>query len=101
LSNDSKVDVDIAREIVRLYLKNPTMISDVEDLVRWRLLQQRVLRQMEDVRRAVVWLVEEGLLSSQPSRGVAELYMLNGDRRKEAERFAASGIVGKQRPQRR
>jgi len=98
LRQDLEVNVDIAREIVCLYLSNPSMVSDVEDLVRWRLLQQRVLLQMEDIRQALVWLVAKGLLSSQPSRGVAELYMLNNDRRQDAERFAASGTLGERTP---
>src|SRR5437867_1285480 len=96
LSRDPKVE--LAREILRLYLQNPNMVSDVEDIVRWRLLQQDVLRQMEEVRQAVGWLVEKGFLSLQQSEGMAELYVLNRERREDAERLSASGILERKGP---
>ncbi len=81
-----------------MYLQNPAMVSDLEDLVRWRLLQQHVLRQMEEVRNAVAWLVEQELLSLQQSRGVVDLYALNSERREDAERFSASGVLENEAP---
>jgi hypothetical protein len=89
-SDEPKVDTQLAREIVRYCVENPNAAGDLEDFVRWRLMDQRVRHQLAEARKAIDWLVARGLLSRSPA-GATSIFALNPDRRREAEHFAAGG----------
>jgi hypothetical protein len=78
----------LAREILRYFVTHPGAIADLEDIVRWRLLEQWVERNLDEARPALDWLVSVGWLTVTSSPGSRPFFMLNPDRRDEAERFA-------------
>jgi hypothetical protein len=78
----------LAREILRYFVRHPDAVADLEDIVRWRLLEQWVQRNVEETRPALDWLVSAGWLTVRATTGLQPLFMLNPDRRREAERIA-------------
>ena len=69
-------------------MRNPDAVADVEDIARWRLLEQWVHRNLEATQPAIDWLVDAGWLIATSSPGVRPLFRLNAERRDEAGRFA-------------
>ena len=65
-------------EIVGYFLRNPQCIDSQEGLVRWRLREERIRREVEDVGAALEWLVERGFLQKLRSQLTEPLYRLNG-----------------------
>ena len=64
-------------EIVAYFLRNPQCIDSLEGLARWRLREERIRRDVEDVREALEWLVERGILQKVHSQLTQPLYRLN------------------------
>ena len=91
LSDEQTIDKDLARDIVEYCLTNPQAAGDLEDFVRWRLIEARVHYQVMETRKALDWLVARGLLS-QELAGPSAIFSLNPERRAEAERFVSRRI---------
>ena len=84
---DSDVDLDVAREILRFYLRNPEAADSVEGLARWRLLDERIYSTLDKVSRAVSWLVSQELLVKEPTSPCTSVFRLNESERKKSEGF--------------
>jgi hypothetical protein len=71
------------------YLTHPTAVDTSEGLARWRLLEEYVERTMRETQEALDWLVARGFLREIPRRSGRPVFMMNTDRRQEAELFLA------------
>lgn len=74
---------------MRYYLTHPTAVDTSEGLARWRLLEEYVERTMRETQEALDWLVAHGYLSKVTRPGGRTVFMMNPDRRDEAEAFVA------------
>jgi hypothetical protein len=83
---DPEIDVAVARDILRYFLRNPRAADDLEGVVRWRLLDEKIHRSVAEARAALEWLVSSGLLVEEQA-GTSAMYRLNTDSREQAERF--------------
>jgi hypothetical protein len=72
-------------DVLRFYVEHPGVAETPEGLARWRLLEQYVESTMRETTDAVDWLVEHGFLHEVAARRGAPLFMLNTERRSEAE----------------
>lgn len=86
MSDERSVDKELAREIVEYCLRNPQAAGDLEDFVRWRLREAQVPYHLNETKKALDWLVAQGLLAADLA-GPASIFSLNADRRTEAEQF--------------
>jgi hypothetical protein len=84
---DPEIDVDVARDILRYFLRNPRAADDLEGVVRWRLLDEKIHRSVAEARAALEWLVSSGLLVEEQAGTSSAMYRLNVDSREQAERF--------------
>lgn len=84
---DDRFDRELARDIIRYYLRNPRALDTLEGIARWRLLDERIHRTIREVREATSWLIERGLLE-EDAAGRRRLIGLNRERLEEARRFA-------------
>ena len=82
-----RVDHQLARDIVRYYMRNPGTVDTLEGLARWRLLEQQVRRTVREVGRVLSWLVEIGLLRELKRSGTPPLFGFNEKQIREALRF--------------
>ncbi len=82
-----------ATEILEYFVRNPQAVDDLEDVARWRLLQERISRDIEEVQRALRWLVSQGFVSEESRVGSAPLFRLNQAQAARAERFVAQHRV--------
>lgn len=87
MSKDPEGDRDVAREVVRYFVRNPEAADTVEGVARWRLLDETVYRNVEQVTRVVAWLVAEGLLVEDPLPSSRTAFRLNKTARQRIERF--------------
>lgn len=78
---------ELAREILSYFLRNPQAADSLEGVTRWRLLEERVHRELEDTDLALGWLVEHGFLVKISSQWSGPVYRLNETNRGDAEQF--------------
>jgi hypothetical protein len=78
---------ELAKEILSYFLRNPQAADSVKGVARWRLLEERVHRQIEDTDEALGWLVRNGFLVRVSPVFTEAVYQLNQENRPEAERF--------------
>jgi hypothetical protein len=80
-------NVPIAKEILRYFLRNPEAADSLRELSRWRLMEERIHRSVQNTREAVDWLISQGYLREETRIGTDSLYLFNSARRAEAESF--------------
>jgi hypothetical protein len=85
--SDLDGDLDVARDVVRYFVRNPDAADTVEGVARWRLLDEKIYRNVEQVTRALAWLVEHGLLVEVPLPSSRTAFRLNATAREQIERF--------------
>ncbi len=78
---------ELAKEILSYFLRNPRAADSLEGVTRWRLLEERVHRQLADTDQALGWLVRHNYLVRVSSEWTEAVYQLNEENRTEAERF--------------
>lgn len=78
---------ELAKEILSYFLRNPQATDSLKGVARWRLLEERVHRQIEDTDEALGWLVRNSFLVRVSPAWTEAVYQLNQENRPEAERF--------------
>lgn len=84
----TNTDVERAREILQYFMQHPQASDDLEGIARWRLLQERVVRQVEEVRKALELLVQMDLLHQDVTPTLGKRYSLNPAKVTESRNFA-------------
>jgi hypothetical protein len=77
------------KEVLEHFLQNPNLMQDLEDVARWRLPYSLADLTFDQVRRALLWLVEEKFLVEETGMGSAPRFRLNEDREPDAWQFIA------------
>ena len=72
-------------EILGYFLRNPQAVDSLEGIVRWRLLQESIHRNVEEISEALAWLVRRRLLTEDSLAASQTIYRLNPDKCAEAE----------------
>ena len=85
-----KVQPKLARDLLKLYLTNPTLVETTEGLARWRLAEQLLDQTIRETEQALEWLVSRGFLRQISGRG-RTVFMMNPDRRDEARHWIGHG----------
>ena len=63
LSKDPENDLEVVRDVLRYFVRNPEAADTIEGVARWRLLDQKIHDNLREVTRAIAWLVANGLLA--------------------------------------
>ena len=79
----------MAKQVLGYFVRNPQAIDNLEGIVRWRLLEERVHRTFQETESALAWLVQEGYLHEEVNPGGAPLYRLNTTQAERALAFLA------------
>ena len=87
--SDSESD-QVAREILSYFIGNPQAADNLEGIVRWRLLNETVYRKVDETRMALAWLIDKGFLTQASQVGNDPIFVLNLEKRDEAEQFLAA-----------
>ncbi len=90
----------LAKEILSYFLRNPQAADSLEGVARWRLLEERVHRQIQETGLALEWLVQNGLLVKTDSAWTEAVYRLNEEKRAEAEQLLSEFKKGGRKPRR-
>jgi hypothetical protein len=84
---DLDADDEIVKQILSYFLHSPNAMDSVEGVSRWRLLQERINRTVEESQVALEWLVDKGYLTPVNRVGSKQLFSLDINHRAEALRF--------------
>jgi len=76
-----------AKEILDYFVRNPEAADTLEGVARWRLMEERVHRNVEEVNQVLGWLVAEGFLLREFAKGADPIFSLNRARAAEAKGF--------------
>lgn len=80
----------MARQVLSYFVRHPQAIDNLEGIVRWRLLQEKIYSTLQDTESALTWLVKEGYLREEANPGGDPLYRLNTAQAESALAFLAS-----------
>ncbi len=86
----SKGNEEVAREILSYFLRNPRAVDSFEGVARWRLLDERIHRSLEETKQALWWLVTQGFLVEESTPLAGQIFRLNQKKRADATRFLMS-----------
>jgi uncharacterized protein Yka (UPF0111/DUF47 family) len=86
-SKRKAAESDAARDILSYFTRNPDAVDGLESIARWRLIQERVQRTLEETQEALRWLVERGYLIESDTQATGALFQLNHEAVDEARRF--------------
>jgi hypothetical protein len=87
-------DEEVAREILRYFLRHPEAVDNLAGIARWRLMQETVRTSVEKTTEALAWLIGEGFMREETRMGTGQLFRLNPERRNAAERYLRQGRDG-------
>lgn len=76
-----------ARDVLSYFLQNPGATDSLEGVARWRVPEEMIQYKVQQVNRALEWLVEQGFLIQEARPGVNPLFRLNAERLNEAQQF--------------
>ena len=78
---------DVAKEILRYFVRHPDAADSLLGIARWRLFQEEVHRSVGITEEALQWLVEEGYLRKIPAAGVEDIFRINPAKTRQAKSF--------------
>jgi hypothetical protein len=81
----NRTEFEQAREVYRYFMEHPQASDDLEGIARWRLLQQHVASQVEQVSRALELLVGMDLICRQETPASGKRYSLNRAKLEESK----------------
>lgn len=85
--NDLDPKAETVKQILSYFVHHPSALDSVEGVSRWRLLQERINRTVEESQVALEWLVAEGYLQPVNRVGSQRLFRLNIKQQTKAVRF--------------
>ena len=87
MESSAGVDVKLAKDILRYYLRNPEAVDSLEGVARWRLLDERILETVVEVQKALEWLVDQGFLERTSRSATPTLFCFNPGQESRAQSF--------------
>jgi hypothetical protein len=90
VTNGKAVNMGVAKEILRYFLRNPDAVDSLTEIARWRLMEETVRRTVEETYDSLTWLIDQGYLSEELRVGTESLFQLNRAREEDATRFVRS-----------
>src|SRR5215472_5397679 len=87
VAHDEDVDWTIVRDVLRYFTRNPMAADTIEGVTRWRLLDERIERNIAQVSQAIEWLVSRGFLVREFASPSTSIFRLNQREREGARRF--------------
>ncbi|HEX5482656.1 MAG TPA: hypothetical protein VFZ08_08535 [Terriglobia bacterium] len=78
---------DLARDVMRYFLRNPQAADNLEGVARWRLADEHIRQTVQGTWEALQLLVAKGYLVERRSALTGKFFALNKENRREAERF--------------
>jgi len=93
----TEVDPEVARQVLSCFMRNPQAADTLEGIARWRLLEERLQRTMQQTDAAVRWLVTKGFLQEIEPAGSVKLYRLDPKGQENAAKFLAANRAPKRR----
>ena len=84
----------VAKEILKYFLRNPAATDTLEGVARWRLLDEKVQRSIQETTQALEWLVEKGMLVAESRKISGTLFRLNTRKRGEIDHFLKDAPSG-------
>jgi hypothetical protein len=96
-NESQRPDEEVAREILRYFLRHPEAADSLAGIARWRLMQESVRHSVEKTGEALRWLIDEGYMREETRLATGQIFQLNSARRKAAEEFLRQGRRGADR----
>lgn len=81
---------EVAKQVLRYFLRNPHSADSLEGVARWRLLEEKIHHTLIETQSALENLVAEEYLRVVSVPGSELIYTLNTDKREEAEQFVGA-----------
>lgn len=87
MSKDPKDDLEVARDVLRYFVRNPEAADTIEGVARWRLLDEKIHSTLQEVTRAMAWLAAQGLLMEDRLPASRTVFRLNKEAMQRIQRL--------------
>ena len=81
---------ELAKQVLKYFLRNPQSADSLEGVARWRLLEEKIHHTLIETQSALEQLVAEEYLRVVSVPGSELIYALNTEKQKEAEQFVGT-----------
>lgn len=81
------VEPELARDILRYFLRHREAADTLEGVARWRLLDEKIHRTVDETGEALDWLIQEGFLEQVVTAVSSPVFRVNWRKITDAERF--------------
>jgi len=95
VDHDEELDWKTVRQVLRYFTRNPQAADTIEGVARWRLLDERIERNIAQVAQAIEWLVSRGFLVREFTSPSTSIFRLNQQQCRAASRFLGLALPGK------
>lgn len=92
----NNADEEVAKEILRYFLRYPDTTDNLAGIARWRLMQETVRHSVERTGKAMQWLTHRGFMQEEHRVATGTLFRLNPQLRDAAEQFLHDMDKGEQ-----
>ncbi len=90
-------DLEVVRQILSYFLRNPEAADSLEGVARWRLLEEQVHRSVQQTEAALKWLVSQGYLEEVEVAGSTQIFRLSSKHRNDAAKLVGKPAKKKSR----
>ena len=97
LRQSKESDLDLATEVLAYFVRNPRAADSAEGIARWRVMDEKVCRNVRETYAVLRWLVAHGYLEETSSRSAGAIFRLNEDRAAEARSFVEAAASPRRR----
>ena len=101
MTNNQPIDREMAKEILKYFVRNPRAADSLEGVARFRLMDEVIRHKLDETEAALEWLVAEGYLTTAISPGGTATFSLNPKPAKDIRRFLADSRSRQSHPKRR
>ncbi len=95
--DEDQVELGAAHAVLGYFRRNPGVADNLEGIVRWRLLDERIHHCLEETHRAIDWLVEQELLVVEYRTASGPFFRLNTQKRAKIEEVVKGGAPRRRR----
>jgi hypothetical protein len=79
--------MEVAKEILSYFLRNPDAADNLVGIARWRLMQESVRQSVEKTNEALQWLIAAGYIREERHVATGRIFHLNLELRDAAKDF--------------
>jgi hypothetical protein len=89
LRRAQKPELDLTKQVLAYFVRNPGAADSAEGIARWRIMDEKIRSTVQNTFAVLRWLVAEGYLDEVSTRGAGSIFRFNTERIDDARELIA------------